>query len=54
MIYLSTCSVQLRPTVKPMGKALEFDRSLFERLWRGTDYPELARTMLEVYSSAPR
>ncbi|KAH9888525.1 RNA dependent RNA polymerase-domain-containing protein [Cubamyces lactineus] len=40
--------VQLRPTVKPMGKALEFDRSLFERLWRGTDYPELARTMLEV------
>ncbi|KAI0333202.1 RdRP-domain-containing protein [Cubamyces sp. BRFM 1775] len=40
--------VQLRPTVKPMGKALEFDKSLFERLWRGIDYPELARTMLEV------
>ncbi|RPD72239.1 hypothetical protein L226DRAFT_467312, partial [Lentinus tigrinus ALCF2SS1-7] len=40
--------VQLRPTVKPMGKALEFDKSLFERLWRGKDYPRLARSMLEV------
>ncbi|KAI8968823.1 hypothetical protein BD414DRAFT_280852 [Trametes punicea] len=40
--------VQLRPTVKPMGKALEFDKSLFERLWKGSDYPELVRTMLEV------
>ncbi|KAI0644792.1 AAA domain-containing protein [Trametes meyenii] len=44
--------VQLRPTVKPMGKALEFDKSLFERLWRGLDYPELARTMLERTSLA--
>ncbi|KAI0685002.1 P-loop containing nucleoside triphosphate hydrolase protein [Cerioporus squamosus] len=41
-------TVQLRPTVKPMGKVLEFDKSLFERLWRGRDYPDLARSMLEV------
>ncbi|KAI1787141.1 putative restrictase [Ganoderma leucocontextum] len=40
--------VQLRPTVKPMGKALEFDKSLFERLWKGNEYPGMIRTMLEV------
>ncbi|KAI0364829.1 P-loop containing nucleoside triphosphate hydrolase protein [Pilatotrama ljubarskyi] len=40
--------VQLRPTVKPMGKTLEFDKSLFERLWKRSDYPELARAMLDV------
>ena len=32
-----------------MGKALEFDKSLFERLYRNTgDYPGFERTMLEV------
>ncbi|RDX43226.1 RdRP-domain-containing protein [Lentinus brumalis] len=40
--------VQLRPTVKPMGKALEFDRSMFERLWKGGGHSSLARSMLEV------
>lgn len=40
--------MQLRPTVRPTGKALEFDRSLFERLYTGPDFPRLARTMLDV------
>ncbi|KAI0684613.1 RNA dependent RNA polymerase-domain-containing protein [Cytidiella melzeri] len=40
--------VQLRPTVRPMGKALEFDRSLFERLYTGPHYRTLSRTMLRV------
>lgn len=34
-------SVQLRPTVKPMEKALEFDTSLFERMWRMGEYTAL-------------
>ncbi|KAH9925902.1 P-loop containing nucleoside triphosphate hydrolase protein [Epithele typhae] len=42
-------SVQLRPTVRPMGKALEFDKSLFERLYtNNSEYPGFVRTMLEV------
>ena len=41
-------SVQLRPTVRPMGRALEFDRSLFERLYTGPQYPNMTKTMLEV------
>jgi superfamily I DNA and/or RNA helicase len=40
--------VQLRPTVKPIGKALEFDRSLFERLYTGPLYRLLSKTMLRV------
>ncbi|KAI0090847.1 putative restrictase [Irpex rosettiformis] len=40
--------VQLRPTVRPMGKALEFDRSLFERLYTGPEYRLLSRTMLKT------
>ena len=32
-----------------MGKALEFDKSLFERLYQSRDYPGFARTMLEVW-----
>ncbi|CAL1711823.1 unnamed protein product [Somion occarium] len=39
---------QLRPTVRPMGKALEFDKSLFERLYTGPLYPMMSRTMLDV------
>ncbi|KAI0077243.1 putative restrictase [Panus rudis PR-1116 ss-1] len=40
--------VQLRPTVRPMAKVLEFDQSLFERLWTGETYPNMTRRMLEV------
>ncbi|KAI5119487.1 hypothetical protein M0805_009511 [Coniferiporia weirii] len=40
--------VQLRPTVKPMGKALEFDVSLFERLFTAAEHPWMARIMLNV------
>ncbi|OCH91052.1 RdRP-domain-containing protein [Obba rivulosa] len=40
--------VQLRPTVKNMGKALEFDKSLFERLYTGPLYANMTRTMLDV------
>ncbi|PCH35526.1 RNA-directed RNA polymerase [Wolfiporia cocos MD-104 SS10] len=45
--------VQLRPTVRPMGKALEFDKSLFERLWTGPAYPEMSRVMLDVQYRFP-
>ncbi|KAJ3554369.1 hypothetical protein NM688_g3145 [Phlebia brevispora] len=45
--------VQLRPTVKPMGKALEFDKSLFERLYTGPSYRSMTRTMLEVQYRFP-
>lgn len=31
-----------------MGKALEFDKSLFERLYTGPSFENLRRTMLEV------
>lgn len=31
-----------------MGKALEFDKSLFERLYTGPLYPAMSRTMLDV------
>lgn len=41
-------SVQLRPMVRPMGKALEYDKSLFERLWKGPNQTKLSRTMLDV------
>ncbi|KAH9941433.1 RNA dependent RNA polymerase-domain-containing protein [Amylocystis lapponica] len=40
--------VQLRPTVRPMGKALEFDKSLFERMYTGPAFRGLSRTMLDV------
>ncbi|EKM48597.1 uncharacterized protein PHACADRAFT_214736 [Phanerochaete carnosa HHB-10118-sp] len=40
--------VQLRPTVQAMGKALEFDRSLFERLYTGPLYQDMTKDMLEV------
>ncbi|KAI6025546.1 RNA dependent RNA polymerase-domain-containing protein [Pisolithus marmoratus] len=40
--------VQLRPTVKPMGKALEYDVSLMERLYTAEPYPGTVKTMLNV------
>ncbi|KAJ6450386.1 RNA-directed RNA polymerase [Mycena sanguinolenta] len=40
--------VQLRPTVKKMGKALEFDVSLLERLYTGENVTGMAKTMLDV------
>lgn len=45
LVYVS---VQLRPTVRPMGKALEFDKSLFERLYTGPLFANMTRTMLDV------
>ena len=36
-----------------MGKALEFDKSLFERLWKGDEYPGMVKTMLEVRHPFP-
>ncbi|KAJ7754189.1 RNA-directed RNA polymerase [Mycena maculata] len=42
--------VQLRPTVKSMGKALEFDVSLLERLYTGANAPGLVKTMLDASS----
>lgn len=47
-IFAYYLSVQLRPTVRSMGKALEFDKSLFERLYTGPSFEKLTRTMLEV------
>ena len=41
-------SVQLRPTVKPMGKALEYDVSLMERLYTSSAHPGTVKTMLNV------
>lgn len=41
-------SVQLRPTVKPMAKALEYDVSLLERLYIGAERPYMRKTMLDV------
>jgi regulator of nonsense transcripts 1 len=41
-------SVQLRPTVKKMGTALEFDVSLLERLYTGEGVPGMVKTMLDV------
>lgn len=41
-------SVQLRPTVKPMGKALEYDVSLLERLYTSNAHPGTVKTMLNV------
>ncbi|GJE97878.1 RNA-directed RNA polymerase domain-containing protein [Phanerochaete sordida] len=45
--------VQLRPTVQAMGKALEFDKSLFERLYVGPPYENMTRNMLEVQYRFP-
>jgi len=41
-------SVQLRPMVREMGKVLEYDVSLLERLYKGALKPGMRRTMLNV------
>ncbi|KIJ58833.1 hypothetical protein HYDPIDRAFT_101927 [Hydnomerulius pinastri MD-312] len=46
--------VQLRPTVKPMGKALEYDVSLLERLYIARARRGTAKTMLNVQYRFPR
>jgi hypothetical protein len=43
-------SVQLRPTVQRMAKALEFDVSLLERLYTKSQ-GQIERTMLDVSCS---
>ncbi|KAF8555926.1 RdRP-domain-containing protein [Imleria badia] len=45
--------VQLRPTVKPMGKALEYDVSLLERLYTSNAHPGTVKTMLNVQYRFP-
>ncbi|KAF8439377.1 RNA dependent RNA polymerase-domain-containing protein [Boletus edulis BED1] len=45
--------VQLRPTVKPMGKVLEYDVSLMERLYTSNAHPGTAKTMLNVQYRFP-
>ncbi|KAF8877847.1 RNA dependent RNA polymerase-domain-containing protein [Gymnopilus junonius] len=47
--------VQLRPTVRNMAKALEYDMSLLERLYtRSQMIKGLAKTMLDVQYRSPR
>ncbi|EGO30083.1 putative restrictase [Serpula lacrymans var. lacrymans S7.9] len=46
--------VQLRPTVKSMGKALEYDVSLLERLYTGDTKFGMVKTMLNVQYRFPR
>lgn len=41
-------SVQLRPTVRPRAKAINFDVSLLERLYTGPERPGMSRIMLDV------
>ncbi|KDQ12222.1 hypothetical protein BOTBODRAFT_96787, partial [Botryobasidium botryosum FD-172 SS1] len=45
--------VQLRPTVKPLGKVFNFDVSLLERLYTGPEQAGLSRTMLDVQYRFP-
>ena len=47
-LILSLCSVQLRPMVRPLGRALQYDVSLFERLYTGNSMNGMSRTMLDV------
>ncbi len=44
MISVSSCAQQY----KKLGKALEFDVSLLERLYTGDDRPGISKTMLDV------
>ncbi|KAF9022945.1 RNA-directed RNA polymerase [Hymenopellis radicata] len=46
--------VQLRPTVKNVGKALQSDVSLMERLYRGDDAPGISKTMLDTQYRFPQ
>jgi len=45
--------VQLRPTVKPLGKIFNFDVSLLERLYTGSEQVGISRTMLDVQYRFP-
>ncbi|KAJ7022451.1 putative restrictase [Mycena alexandri] len=45
--------VQLRPTVKKMGKTLEFDVSMLERLYTGEDTSGMIKTMLDIQYRFP-
>ncbi|KAH7343653.1 RNA dependent RNA polymerase-domain-containing protein [Rhizoctonia solani] len=40
--------VQLRPTVRPQAKALDYDASLMERLYTGPEQAGMSRIMLDV------
>ncbi|KAH6906119.1 RNA-directed RNA polymerase [Coprinopsis sp. MPI-PUGE-AT-0042] len=46
--------VQLRPTVRKMGKVLESDISLLERLYTGEDVEGIQKTMLDVQYRSPQ
>jgi superfamily I DNA and/or RNA helicase len=51
---LTHLSVQLRPTVRNMAKALEYDVSLLERLYTTSDANGMEKTMLDVQYRSPR
>ena len=55
LLILTNFSVQLRPTVRNMAKALEYDVSLLERLYTtASDATGMAKTMLDVQYRSPR
>lgn len=43
-----SASVQLRPFVRPIGKVLEYDISLFDRLYNKPEHPQVSHIMLDV------
>ncbi|KAF8597550.1 RNA-directed RNA polymerase [Ceratobasidium sp. AG-I] len=45
--------VQLRPTVRPQAKAVDFDVSLLERLYTGPEQPGMSRIMLDTQYRFP-
>ncbi|KAA1476797.1 RdRP-domain-containing protein [Dentipellis sp. KUC8613] len=47
-------AVQLRPMVRPLGHAVLYDVSLFERLYTGRALPGIERTMLDVQYRFPK
>jgi hypothetical protein len=50
--HLLHISVQLRPTVRPIAKALEYDKSLLERLYTDSNV-RVPKTMLDVRAYFP-
>ena len=55
LVVLTHLSVQLRPTVRHMAKALEYDVSLLERLYKTAyDVGGMTKTMLDVQYRSPR
>ena len=54
LTVLTHLSVQLRPTVRNMSKALEYDVSLLERLYTASDANGIEKTMLDVQYRSPR